>query len=440
MSDQDRVQIVSSNNDSSSEYFDFTLPSLDLSDLHSENSETNSADNSISDTSIFSSSLFTMPNTEQLITAARNFGEIIPRFNGDADRLAVFLSNTNKFHEKYGNTEDETLNDYVFGLICSKLDGPAGAFVATRPDLISYQLLREALNIKFADHTCRLTVAHTFKTLAVHPRETLVEFIDRIKMIQTQLNLKVTADDSITAAQKPIHIQINEQTAMEVLYNNCPPLLQTLLEVKDFKTIAEATPTVIKYISKHTNKPTKPESNPSTRSFNNYNYSNTPSSKPNLNSMNFNRQLHQPQNPRLFQPSNFNNRPSPQYYNVHDQRQNTFPNRQRNFQDRNPPVTINHPQQRNTPPQRTNSSSTRIDFQRPQFRQWRQPQVNFSELDPEQYFSQDENSTEFSYDETPNNYDPYDHIDPHNTHPEMTASFETPNEENVNFPINASEN
>lgn len=432
-SDQDRVEIVSPDSELLADYFDFTLPSLDLGDLHSEN---NSEDGSVSfDRDSFLSSSHIMANTEQLIAAARNYADIVPRYNGDAERLVQFINMANKFFNKYGNTEDETLNDYTFGIILSKLEGAAGVFASTRPDIVTWPILSASLKTKFADHTDRLTIAHMFKNLTINSRENLIQFIDRIKSVQAQLNLKIISDPSITQEQQPIYVSINEQTALEILYNNSPPLLQTLLEVREFASLSEATPTVIKFVSKHSiNKTVKSDVYPPMRpniASNNYTaHNNTNGQAP---SNRFNQPIARPPIYPFNRPHAYNSNPFQPRQNI------PGPNRQNNYPNRNFPTSQNHqPPQRNImPPQRTNSSSTRINFDRPQFRQWRQPQVNLSELDSEQGNATiDENNTRnIEYNEIfdPNNQE-YEHD--YNNMPQLT---DTSNEENVNFRLTASE-
>lgn len=359
-----------------SKNFTFNIPSLNLSDIHSD-SITNSS-------TPISSPKMSNPSVESLISAARNYGDVIPRYDGNPETLESFLIKADKLYNRYGVTTDTTLNEYTFCLISSKLTNQAETFAATRSDLDTWPELKQALRTKFGDHTDRMTVSHKFKNLSINPKESLSDFIEKIKRVQTQLNTKVQADAELSVEQKKIHIEINEQTALEILYNNCPPMLQTILEVSKHKSLTEATPTVLKYVGKHLKNQRAaipPES--AVRS--------VPISNSNSNNMTFPRQP-------IRQNSPYQNQFLPNYYyNPSYNRQQFFPNNSNNQprQDSRR-LNINVPnnnkngaqvQVQNRP---TSSSrplrppSSRINFQRPQFQQWRNPQIHFNELYPDQ--------------------------------------------------------
>lgn len=254
-SDNSRVTIIESD-----EQYNFTLDSLTLSDIHDDLSDLSNSFSNLNisgNESLNSNIIMANPapqavlNTEQLIAAARNYGEILPRFKGKINTLPSFINKVDQYYDKYGNTRDETLNNYVFCMICSKLIGRANDFISCRSDLATRAALKEALKIKFGDYTDRKLIAQQLKTMHIKIGETLSDFIERVKAIETQLNLKIQEDLSITEDQQRIHHEINDQTALEVLYNSCSSMLQTILDVKAPENVSSATAIIFNYVTKH---------------------------------------------------------------------------------------------------------------------------------------------------------------------------------------------
>lgn len=395
MSDAKRVTIVeySADPEVSAGDFEFSLQSLNSDEVFSEvfaDSKINTGVGAqnlsssidtpvLEDLARFDQVTMATPSTESLITAARNYGDVIPKFDGNPSSLEVFINRVDKFFAKYGSTVDETLNDYSFCLIISKLTGPAESFASTRPDLNNWGDLKNALRTKFGDHTDRFTLSHIFKYLAINARENLTDFIERIKLVQTQLNMKIYSDNALTAQQKAAHIEINEQTALEVLFNNCSPLLQTILEVRNFRTLSEATPTVINFMSKHANK--EPSNNINKFS----NYINKPpiiasnrqfsvraagSSSNNFPPAYFPPKTAETASPVFRQP--VREQTSQQNLRSHT-RHNNQPFAPRQGQASFSGINRTAPKF-NGPPRPPN-------FQNPQFRQWRDPQVHLNEIE-----------------------------------------------------------
>lgn len=313
------------------------------------------------------------PNTEQLISAASNYGKILPKYDGRSDTLESFIAKVDSFFDHYGNTRDQTLNRYVFCLICSKLTDEADGLVSCRSDIEDWPTLKETLRTKFGDHTDRKILTHQFKNLKIKIGEGLNDFIHRIKVMQNTLDIKINMDDTITREQKEIYRQIHEQTAIELLYNNSSPMLQTILDVRDHNDFAQAVTTALNYISKHpTDKTQKPSNqNPNTghdrdmprRYYNNF----------------------QPPRWTNFQPryASNQNRPSfnPQYNNSQRPYQ-TYQQTPRNFAQFRP--QNNYMQQRpqnynyNSRPARPapdKPTSNVQNYQGTAFRRWRQPQT-----------------------------------------------------------------
>ncbi|KAF2887726.1 hypothetical protein ILUMI_18447, partial [Ignelater luminosus] len=179
----------------SDEQLNFTLESLTLSQVHDDLSDlSTSFDNlSISGNKSFNLNSIVaaqapqnVPYTEQLIAAARNYGEILPKFDGKINTLYAFIIKVQQYYNRYG--------------------------------------------------------------------ESLNQFIERVKAAEMQLNTKLRADPTITNEQCRVHQEINEQRAMEVLYDNCPSTLQTILDVKTPERLNETITIILNYVTKHQEK------------------------------------------------------------------------------------------------------------------------------------------------------------------------------------------
>lgn len=388
-SEESRVQIINV------EDLNESINSIRLSEYFTDNSD---IENSQENINMPETAAARVPSTEQLITAARHYGEIIPRFSGKPNALEAFIIKVDQFYNKYGNTNDDSLNNYVFCMISSRLSDEANDFVTCRPDLVDWPSLKDALRNKFGDLTDRKILTHQFKTLKINASENLKDFIERIKAMQTRLNVKIQMDTSITNDQKIIYKEIFEQTALEVLYNNCPSMLQTILDVKDHSTMAEACNTVINYITKH------------------------PAEK----SANFHKQVMQKPKPNI--PTHMY-RPFPQYFRTGNPQQQFHPRttdasrpstsfvhpaqnaqqpvngpRNQNVSQsyNNPNKVSNIPAMKQTPVSTTSQRLNR--YQSSGFKNWRspRPQVHCTELVPEYA---DENPDDDSYYLDPTYYD-----------------------------------
>ncbi|KAK9872564.1 hypothetical protein WA026_018699 [Henosepilachna vigintioctopunctata] len=141
--------------------------------------------------------------TMATIQAAKEIANTLRQFTGRSEHLESFLNSADRFNERYGRTQDNSLSEFVFASICSKIIDEAGNFILRRPDLGTWPEVKQALKEKFDTH--------------VDP--------------QTKLSL----------------IQQNEITAITVLISNCNSELRTLLMLKNPSNIDEATSLVLNH-------------------------------------------------------------------------------------------------------------------------------------------------------------------------------------------------
>jgi len=181
------------------------------------------------------------------IQAAKEIASTIRHFSGRSEHLESFLNACDKFFERYGRTNDNSLNEFVFASIYSKIVDEAGDYILCRPDLNTWPQVKQALRDKFGDKIDRHVLQQQLVFLTRHKNESTLDFVDRIKILKMRLNLKINADPQINPATKLSLIDQNEVTAVTILMSNASPELRTLLMLKNPRNIDEATSTVINH-------------------------------------------------------------------------------------------------------------------------------------------------------------------------------------------------
>lgn len=183
------------------------------------------------------------------IQAAKEIAYTLRPFSGRSEHLESFINAIDKFHTRYGTTSDNSLSEFVFASICSKIVEEAGDFILCRPDLNTWPEIKKALRDKFGDRLDRNVLQQQFIFLTRHKNENIIDFLERIKLLKMRLNLKINSDSELAQATKSALIDQNEVTAVTVLISNTSSDLRTLLMIKNPKNIDEATSLVINHTS-----------------------------------------------------------------------------------------------------------------------------------------------------------------------------------------------
>ncbi|KAL3282389.1 hypothetical protein HHI36_005574 [Cryptolaemus montrouzieri] len=181
------------------------------------------------------------------IQAAKEIANTLRPFSGRSEHLEYFINAIDKFFDRYGRTADNSLSEFVFAAICSKIIDEAGDFLLCRHDLNTWPEIKQALRTKFGDKTDRNVLQQQFIYLTKNRNESIAEFLDRLKLLKMRLNLKINSDVEINAATKMALIDQNEVTAVTVLISNCNTELRTLLMLKNPRNIEEATSLVVNH-------------------------------------------------------------------------------------------------------------------------------------------------------------------------------------------------
>lgn len=181
------------------------------------------------------------------IQAAKEIANTLRHFSGKSEHLESFINSVDKFYDRYGKTTDNSLSEFVFAAISSKIVDEAGDFLLCRPDLGTWPEIKKALRDKFGDKIDRHVLQQQFIFLTKNKNEHISDFLERLKLIKMKLNLKINADTQINTATKAALIEQNEVTAVTILMSNVNIELRTLLMLKNPKNIDEATSLVINH-------------------------------------------------------------------------------------------------------------------------------------------------------------------------------------------------
>ncbi|GJQ65376.1 hypothetical protein Trydic_g7487 [Trypoxylus dichotomus] len=212
--------------------------------------------------------------TTQMISVAKAIADCLPVFDGDSGQLESFIFRCDKFYTSYECTTDNGVNDYCFNAIRSKLKGNVINFLMCRPDLTTWPLIKTSLREHFGDKTDRQTLTRECLQLAKTKTETTPEFLKRLKIVKSRVEVKIQTHPQLTAEQKALLIGQNELNALDVLAANSDNTLRLLLDIKQPNTLANASDIVLRHhhneirintLILNQNTQATPKSNPSTK-------------------------------------------------------------------------------------------------------------------------------------------------------------------------------
>ena len=132
------------------------------------------------------------------LTAAKEIAHTLKSFTGNSDHLEFFISSVDKFYNRYyTGSIDESLKEFVFASICSKLTEEASDFLLCRPDLTTWPKIKDALRQRFGDRINRQVLAQQLNFLTRSRREPILDFIEILEVLKSGISLKIAADDSL---------------------------------------------------------------------------------------------------------------------------------------------------------------------------------------------------------------------------------------------------
>ena len=117
------------------------------------------------------------------LTAAKEIAHTLKSFSGRSEHLDFFIVSVDKYYIRYHEgTQDESLKEFVFASICSKIIDEAGDFLLCRPDLKTWPQIKTALRQKFGDRINRQVLSEQLNFLNRNKNESILDFIERIKL------------------------------------------------------------------------------------------------------------------------------------------------------------------------------------------------------------------------------------------------------------------
>ncbi|GJQ71448.1 hypothetical protein Trydic_g11173 [Trypoxylus dichotomus] len=116
-----------------------------------------------------------------------------------------------------------------------------------RPDLNTWPDVKTALRDNYGDRTDRQTLMREFLQLSRNKNENILEFLERLKLFKSRVEVKIHTDIRLSAEQKTLLINQNELNALDVLAANSDNNLRLLLDIKPANNLASATDIVIRH-------------------------------------------------------------------------------------------------------------------------------------------------------------------------------------------------
>lgn len=209
--------------------------SLSLEDLSSE---------SIANINLTSNNMAN-PNNAVNLPILNQYISVIPQFDGDKNKLENFLSICDKFITRYYNSSDESFNDFLLLAITSKLTNEAQNLINSRPELNSWDLIKNALRINFGELRDRESLEQDLLTITLNRNENLIEFGERIKIARSKLNSKIRSDLDLDPATKLIYLNQYDSLALNAFIRNLKGEIRTIVRLRKPRTIEHAISLVI---------------------------------------------------------------------------------------------------------------------------------------------------------------------------------------------------
>lgn len=176
-------------------------------------------------------------------TAIRAYADAIPEFDGNEFALYPFIEQSNRLLNQFNNADDENLSTYLLGLITSKFKGRALAFIGSRCDLTTWNQIRNALINCFDDHRNIDCLVNDINSATPLPRETLLEFSNRLQMLRGKIatKLKAIPITDMPLAAKEIRYAHYDQMALNTFIKNLHPFnLQMAIRLRNPTTLEQA--------------------------------------------------------------------------------------------------------------------------------------------------------------------------------------------------------
>lgn len=170
---------------------------------------------------------------------------LLKTFDGNPNHLEAFVNIIDTFYNRY-YTGDISQKEFVNLAIQSKLVGEANNFLLTRPDLITWPVIKDALRLKFGDPISRQNLTQQLMFSTKQKNETTLEYVDKLKTLVHRITSKIQSE-TLDNGTKLTLIQQTELTATHNLMSNVPQELRTILIIQDPKDLTTAVNSITNY-------------------------------------------------------------------------------------------------------------------------------------------------------------------------------------------------
>lgn len=394
------------------------------------------------------------------LSAAKEIAHTLKPFSGKSEHLEFFVNSIDKFYNRYNIATDETLQEFVFATICSKIIDEAGDYLLCHPELTTWPLIKDELRNKFGDKINRHTLSQQLNFLSKYKNESTLDFLDRIKILKNRINVKINSERLVQATKTAL-IEQNERSAITVLLANISSELRTILMINNPQDLDDTYNLVLNHtiIEQQINNRHQVLRNNIPQTLTNPRQNNRHQHQPNFNNSYSHINTNSYQNPFPNQPINIQPRPVqhrfPTNAEVFGKPQNIFnknrrvmdaptpmsgvsiqPRNQQPFQRPQPSQNLQHfqrsqPSQNVQHFQRPQTSQNLQHFQRPQQNLWqRNPHANPLSFTEITHLENDNDTTYPHYEELPidfqytlDQWDENSTHSPHDQNPEITNQY-----------------
>lgn len=330
------------------------------------------------------------------LTFAKEFGNLLPKFDGDRTKLNAFLTACDNYAAQFMN-DQPIVKLFCINIIKNKLVGNANDEFLTSNVENTWNAIREFLISKFGDHANLDVLKNELQFLRKPQSENIIDFIEKIKTLRIRINYRIDSDP-MPNEMKLLHKNLISDLSKNVLISNSPIEMQTALLTTENLNFDKAIQMIENYVSqksqldmmrsmntpKYSNNSNNVNMHQNNFRYNNhkqnYNYREKFPSQPiNLNKRHI--KTHYPTTKQVFGTNNNNNnstnvfKPNPNY-------KNTTPPERMSI------TTRNYPQKRESYSTQYNANPQKKYFSNhnqntPNFNNWnyRNPHFKVEELD-----------------------------------------------------------
>lgn len=122
--------------------------------------------------------------------------DILPKFNGESDKLDSFILRIDKFFKTYHDESNSvSQKSFVNDAILSKLDGNALDFALTNPQYNTWPLLKTALQNRFGEQTSLENLLSSLNHIKRNKDEATLNFLERINDLKNKIQRKIAIEN-----------------------------------------------------------------------------------------------------------------------------------------------------------------------------------------------------------------------------------------------------